>query len=135
MLSKGPIPRMVHGVIEYAVGALLIAAPWLFGFDDGSVKAVCIVGGVALIGLAALTEGVSGLVDSVNVQTHAAIDYLLAAAFIASPFVFGFSDDGGPTALFIVLGVLHILVTIGTSFRPHVDHEGRSTAGGHQATA
>ena len=26
----------VHGMIDYATGALLIIAPWLFGFADGS---------------------------------------------------------------------------------------------------
>jgi hypothetical protein len=117
MLSKGPIPRFAHGMLEYLVGGLLIAAPWLFDFGGGNVTAVCIVAGVAVIALAALTEGTSGLVDTVPVSTHAAIDYVLAGAFIAAPFVFGFADDGGPTALFIVLGVAHILVTIGTAYR------------------
>jgi hypothetical protein len=35
---------------------------------------------------------------------------------IASPFVFGFSDDGTATAFFIVLGVAHLLITIATRF-------------------
>jgi hypothetical protein len=37
---------------------------------------------------------------------------------IAAPFLFGFSREGAPTAFFIVLGVVHLLVTIGTRFRP-----------------
>lgn len=130
MLSKGPIPRFVHGALEYLVGALLIAAPWLFDFEGGNVRAVCIVAGVVVMALAALSEGPTGLVDSVPLSTHAAIDYVLGVAFIAAPFVFGFGDDGGPTALFIVLGVAHILVAIGTRYRPTAAHDdsGRSFA-------
>jgi hypothetical protein len=37
---------------------------------------------------------------------------------IASPFLFGFSDEGTPTAFFITLGVVHLLLTIGTRFVP-----------------
>ena len=35
---------------------------------------------------------------------------------IAAPFLFGFSDDGTATAFFIVLGVVHLLLTIATRF-------------------
>ena len=35
---------------------------------------------------------------------------------IASPFLFGFSDDTNETAFFIVLGVAHLLITIATRF-------------------
>ena len=35
---------------------------------------------------------------------------------IASPFLFGFSDESTPTAIFIAAGVLHLLLTIGTRF-------------------
>ena len=48
MFKKGPVPAFVHGVIEYLAGALLIAAPFVFGFDDdGSAAAFFIVLGVA----------------------------------------------------------------------------------------
>jgi hypothetical protein len=30
------IPRNVHGILDYVVGLLLIAAPWLLGFADGT---------------------------------------------------------------------------------------------------
>ena len=34
------------------------------------------------------------------------LDYVLAIFLIASPFLFGFSDDGTAAAFFIVLGVV-----------------------------
>jgi hypothetical protein len=36
---------------------------------------------------------------------------------VAAPFLFGFSGEGPPTAAFIALGVVHLLVTVGTRFR------------------
>ena len=33
MLREGPIPRFLHGVIEYAYGVIFVAAPFLFGFS------------------------------------------------------------------------------------------------------
>ena len=44
------------------------------------------------------------------------LDYVLAIFLIASPFVLGFSDDGTAAAFFIVLGVVHLLLTIATRF-------------------
>jgi hypothetical protein len=116
MFKQGPIPAFVHGVIEYLAAALLIAAPFLFSFDDDTATAVSIVVGVLLLILTASTALPTGLIKSVPVQAHAMIDFLLAAALIASPFLFGFSDDGTATAFFIVLGVVHLLLTIATRF-------------------
>jgi len=38
---------------------------------------------------------------------------------IAAPFLFGFSDESSPTAFFIIIGVSHLLITIGTRFKAH----------------
>ncbi|MEA2219311.1 MAG: hypothetical protein QOJ35_1937 [Solirubrobacteraceae bacterium] len=118
MLRQGPISRFMHGAIEYAAGVLLIAAPFLFDFKDGAAIAVSIVAGVVAFVIAASTEGPSSLVDSIPIPVHVLIDYTLAAVLVASPFLFGFSDESAPTAFFIVLGVAHLLITIGTRFRP-----------------
>lgn len=117
MLRKGPVSRLLHGVWEYVISVLLIASPFLFDFEGGPT-AVAIVLGVALIALAAASEGDSGLVNQVPLTAHALVDYVVAGALIASPFVFGFSDEGEPTALFLVLGVVHLVLSIGTRYRP-----------------
>jgi hypothetical protein len=117
MLRDGPIPRFFHGLIEYVAGGIAIAAPFVLSFDSGAAKAVAIVVGVLVIVLAATTDGPTSLVNSVPLSVHVLVDYLTVAILIASPFVFGFSDEGAPTAFFIVVGVLHLLITIGTRFR------------------
>jgi hypothetical protein len=116
MFKQGPVPAFVHGVIEYLAGALFIAAPFLFAFDDDTATAVSIVAGVLILVVTASTALPTGLIKSIPVHAHAVIDLALAAVLIASPFLFGFSDDGTATAFFIVLGVVHLLLTIATRF-------------------
>jgi hypothetical protein len=58
-----------------------------------------------------------------------ALDYVLALALIAIPFIAGFSNETAPTAFFIALGVLHMLVTIGTRFTPTVQSEPKGRGG------
>ena len=116
MFKQGPVPAFVHGVIEYLAAALFIAAPFLFSFDDDTATAVSIVVGVLILIVTASTALPTGLIKSIPVQAHAVIDFVLAAVLIAAPFLFGFSDDGTATAFFIVLGVVHLLMTIATRF-------------------
>ena len=116
-MREGPIPLVVHGIIEYAGGSLLIAAPFLLSFDSGTATALSIVVGVVVLGLAAATDGPTSLVNQVPRPAHVALDYVLVVLLIALPFLAGFSDETTPTALFIVVGVAHLLVTIGTRFR------------------
>jgi hypothetical protein len=117
VISDGPIPRFVHGLLEYVAAAALIAAPFLLDFDSGAATAVSIVLGVAVLFVAATTDGTTSLIDQIPLAVHVVIDYLLVGILIAAPFLFGFSDETEPTALFIGLGVVHLLVTIGTRFR------------------
>jgi VIT1/CCC1 family predicted Fe2+/Mn2+ transporter len=103
-------------VIEYLAGALFIAAPFLFSFDDDTATAVSIVAGVVILVVTASTALPTGLIKSIPVHAHAILDFAMAAVLIAAPFLFGFSDDGTATAFFIVLGVVHLLLTIATRF-------------------
>jgi len=117
VLREGPIPLFAHGLLEYAAGAILIVAPFVLGFDSDAATAVAIVAGVLVIVVASMTSGPTSLVNQIPIAAHLLLDVLLAAAFIASPFLFGYSDETDPTAFFIALGVVHLLVTIGTRFR------------------
>ncbi|MGZ4597114.1 MAG: SPW repeat domain-containing protein [Actinomycetes bacterium] len=128
MLSQGPVPAVVHGLLEYAMGCLLIAAPFLFGFDATAATAAAVVIGLVLLAFTASSALPTGLVPSISVGVHVTVDLVLAALLVASPFVLGFTSDGPPTALFITLGVLQLLVTIGTRFPARVDADGDETA-------
>jgi len=116
-MRDGPIPLLAHGVIEYVAAALLIAAPFALDFDSGAATALSIVIGVTILAIAAATDGPTSLVNQIPRSAHVALDYVLVVVLIALPFLAGFSHETAPTALFIGLGIAHLLITIGTRFR------------------
>jgi VIT1/CCC1 family predicted Fe2+/Mn2+ transporter len=107
----------VHGVIEYAVAVLFIVAPFVFGFEETAATAASIVVGLVLLAFTAVSDLPTGLVRNISVGVHVTADIVLAVLLVALPFVLGFRDESAPTALFITVGVLHLLVTIATRFR------------------
>jgi hypothetical protein len=115
MLRQGPIPRFAHAIIEYVTGVFFIAASFMFDYN-GPATAVSIVAGVGIIFLAAVSEAPFGLIPQVSPVAHLVFDYLLAALLIAAPFLFGFSDQSTPTAVFIAAGVIFLLVSVGTRY-------------------
>jgi SPW repeat len=119
MLDQGPVPVFVHGILEYVVGALFIASPFLFGFSSSAAPtAAAVVVGLLLLAFTATSDLPTGLVRTVTVGVHVTVDLVLAVLLVALPFLLGFTAEGAPTALFIVVGVLHLLVTIATRFSP-----------------
>jgi hypothetical protein len=128
MLNQGPVPVVVHGLIEYAVALLLIAAPFLFGFDGTAPTAAAVVVGLLLLAFTATSALPTGLVRSITLGVHVTIDLVVAVLLVALPFVLGFTDEGAPTALFLTLGVAHLLITIGTRFPSSIDADGEETA-------
>lgn len=118
MLRQGPIPLTLHAASEPFLVALLIAAPFLFGFSDESAPtALSIVAGIVILIVSMSTQWKLSLVKVIPVEVHAMLDLGLGAFLIASPFIFGFSDIGSATAFFIVFGVLEILATLATAWR------------------
>ncbi len=124
VLREGPVPALVHGLYEYAGGVALIALPLVLDYKHGAAIAASIVLGVLLIVVASTSRGSTSLVNQLPLPVHVLLDYALAAILIASPFVFGFSSETVPTAVFLVGGVLHLLISIGTRFKPRDADEG-----------
>lgn len=120
MFKRGPIPPFVHGILDYLLAALLIAAPFLIGFDEDAATALSIAAGVAVLMLGAFTAWTTGIVKSIPPVAHAMLDYALAALLIALPFLAGFSDDGAASAFFVAVGVAGLLLTVATRFTPEV---------------
>jgi VIT1/CCC1 family predicted Fe2+/Mn2+ transporter len=137
MLRDGPIPRFLHGFIEYLAAAVFFVAPFVLDFESGGAVAVSIIAGVVILFLAAATEGPTSLINYVPLAAHVVLDYVLAVLLIAMPFIAGFSDETAPTAFFIGIGALHLLVTIGTRFkgRDEPKRVGRRSRRGEQAVA
>ncbi len=125
MLKRGPIPPLVHGVLDYGLAALLIAAPFLFSFEDDAATAVSLVAGVLVLVIAASTAWKAGIIKMIPPATHGTLDYLLAILLIAAPFLFQFDGDGTALAFFLIVGVGGLLLAIATRFTPD---DGRNPA-------
>ena len=122
LIRRGSVPLFVHGLLEYGLGVLCIAAPFLFSFETDGATALCIAIGTAILALGIVTRGPTGIVRSLPLDSHIVIDYVLAIFLIASPFVFGLTDDGPALAFFLLAGITHLLVTIMTRFRKQPKH-------------
>lgn len=116
MIRNGPIPLLLHGIIEYVAGALFVLAPFIFGFDENAATALSIIVGVVILLIALATEYPAGVVRSLPLPAHIVLDYVLGVFLIASPFLFGFDDDTGPFAFFVIVGVAHLVITTITRF-------------------
>lgn len=88
-----PISSRLHGGLDYAIGALLIFAPSLFGFfDTGVASQVPVLVGVATLFYSLLTRYPFGLLPVISFWTHLRLD-LVAGVFLAgSPWLLGFAE-------------------------------------------
>ena len=103
------IPTRVHGILDYLVGALLMAAPWLFQFERGGTETwVPVVLGAGTILYSLCTDYELGVLRLVPMEAHLALDLGSAVVLAASPWLFGFRD------LVWAPHVLIALVEIGT---------------------
>src|SRR4051794_29540848 len=121
MVKQGPIPAFVHGLYEYLAGLALVVVPLALGYDSGAATAVSIILGVLVIFLAATTSSSTSLVNQVSLPAHIILDYVLVAVLIASPFLFGFSGESTPTAIFIGGGIPPPLISIRARHRQEGD--------------
>lgn len=87
------IPRNVHGLLDYLVSTLLIAAPWMLGFaDDGPATFVPVILGAGAIVYSLLTAYEWGIIRIIPFKVHLALDVVSGALLAASPWLFGFAD-------------------------------------------
>lgn len=87
------IPRKIHGFLDYLVGMVLIAVPWLFGFaDDGPATYIPVALGAGALVYSILTNYEWGLVRLIPFRVHLLLDVLSGAFLAISPWLFGFSN-------------------------------------------
>jgi hypothetical protein len=116
------IPTKTHAGMDYAVGLLLIASPWLFGFADESTAAtwVAVLAGVAMLGLSMVTDYEGGLLARlIPMRTHLMADTGLGLLLAVSPWLFGFADEGTNAWLpFVAIGLGEIASAMTTDPEP-----------------
>jgi hypothetical protein len=81
----------VHGILDYAVGTLLIVAPALFGIEHGTAIWILVILGAGAIVYSLLTRYELGLVGIIPMPVHLWIDIGSGILLLLSPFLLGFS--------------------------------------------
>jgi len=131
MLAK-MIPTKTHAGMDYAVGLLLIASPWLFGFADDSTVAtwIAVLAGVAMLGLSTITDYEGGLLARlIPMRMHLMADAGLGLVLAVSPWLFGFANEGANAWLpFVAIGLGEIASAATTNPVPGKRSRRRSAA-------
>jgi len=87
------IPTKIHGILDYVMGLLLIAAPWIFGFaGDGTETLIPVILGASTILYSLFTNYELGISGKISMKTHLAIDLVSGVLLAVSPWLFGFSE-------------------------------------------
>lgn len=121
----------VHGYLDYLVGALLIAAPWIFDFDRGGAETwVPVILGVSAILYSLFTDYEMGASKGISMRTHLTLDILSGLILALSPWIFGFAEYVYLPHL--ILGIMEIGVALITRKEPaygpghRTHHHGRT---------
>ena len=91
------IPTRVHGMLDYLVGVLLIASPWIFGFADesGTAKWTFVVIGAAMLATSLMTNYELGAIHAIPMHIHLWADAAAGVVLALSPWIFGYANDAG----------------------------------------
>ncbi len=87
------ITTKTHGYMDYLMGILLIAAPWIFNFYRGGAESwVPIALGAGAILYSLLTNYELGASRQIPMPVHLTLDLMSGILLAASPWLFGFAD-------------------------------------------
>ncbi len=87
------IPTRIHGMADYASGLLLLAAPYVFGFADGTAaQYVPMILGAGILAMSLLTDYELSLSRVIPMPMHLVVDAAGGLLLAASPWLFGFAD-------------------------------------------
>lgn len=114
-MSK-PISARVHGVLDYAVAAVFLNAPMVFGFQHTPASRIAYwLTGIHLL-LTACTDFPLGPFKWIPFRLHGAIELVAGLFVVAAPWIFGFSNQLPPRNFFVAIGVLILIVAALTDY-------------------
>ena len=87
------INTRTHGIIDYVTGALLLVAPYLFGFATGGIEQwLPQILGAMIIVMSLLTKYELSAAKVIPLKVHLGVDVVGGILLAASPWLFGFAD-------------------------------------------
>ena len=124
------IPTRLHAPLDYIVGVALVAAPWIFQFSDiAAATAISVVLGSGLIAYSLFTDYELGVWRTFPMSVHNLFDIAAGALLAASPWLFGFADEGANAwAPFVVVGLAAVFLGLTTKHRGRYSYRKTSAA-------
>lgn len=108
------LPTMIHGVLDYLVGLLVIVLPFVLGLQ-GSQKWTLVVIGLLVILYSAITDYEMGSIRYLRIRFHLYLDAVFGLAMLLTPWLLDFpADTQWPN---YVLGVLALVLVAVTDVR------------------
>ena len=94
----------IHGLLDYAAAAALIVLPFLLnlGAISRTAQWLSVAAGAGLVVYSLATDYAFGAFGLFSFRAHLALDLAAAVAFIAAPFVFGWT--GLVLGYYLVMG-------------------------------
>jgi len=107
------INTKLHGFLDYIVGIVLIAMPWIIGLDTGAASGmVFLVAGIMALVYSIFTRYELGLIKIIPMPAHLLLDIFSGAVLAGSPWIFGFSD--AMYLPYLIFGLFEIVAAIVT---------------------
>jgi hypothetical protein len=124
------ISTKTHGILDYIMGIILIASPWIFNFNDGTAAQwIPIILGASALVYSLMTDYELGAARIISMKMHLMLDMASGIFLAVSPWLFGFSDR--VTTPHLVLGILEIGAAMMTRTAPSTNN---ARTGNHSHT-
>jgi hypothetical protein len=106
------IPTRMHGMMDYVIGIVLVASPWIFGFakESSTAKWTFIVVGAVILLTSMMTNYELGMMHVIPMHMHLGADALAGIVLALSPWIFGYANDAGSNAWLpaLIIGLLEL---------------------------
>lgn len=111
------ISTRTHGIIDYATGALLLVAPYLFGFANGGIAQWLpqLLGAMTIV-MSLFTDYELSISKAIPLRVHLGMDMVSGALLALSPWLFGFA--GLIWWPHLLVGLMEIVVPLMTRRTP-----------------
>ena len=120
------ISTRTHGIIDYIMGILLIASPWLFGFYRGGWESwIPVILGAGTLVMSLITNYELSISKMISMKNHLLMDMVAGLLLALSPWIFAFSDHVYLPHL--ILGLGEFVIALMTDNTPYTNATDRNT--------
>jgi hypothetical protein len=123
-MQEFPMPQLsprLHGACDLVVGVAFLAAPSLFGLPQLPEALCYMFAGLHLL-LTAVTAFPMGVVRSMSLPVHGALEFLVALLLVALPWLMGFDHAEAARNVFVLLGVFLFALWLATDYQADAQH-------------